>query len=42
MKVIDIILKSVDKIQDIVKIIQAGLAALEAFTNSLNSHKSAE
>jgi hypothetical protein len=35
MKIIEIILSSVKKIEDIVKVVQAVLAGFEAFTNHL-------
>ncbi|WP_163632370.1 hypothetical protein [Paludibacter sp. 221] len=39
MKIIEMILKGVDKAQDIVKIVKALLAGVDAFTKSLQDSK---
>jgi hypothetical protein len=40
MKIIDFILSSVSKIEDIVKVVQAVLAGFEAFTTHLKGNSS--
>ncbi len=35
MKIVDLVLKSLDKIQDVVRVVKALLSALETFTNEL-------